>query len=109
FEDVARRQLRAAADVAEVDLLAGELIDRGDAGVGTHHEVHLLVEQLGDVDDLVVDQANLVGAAEGVEQVGLRDAKIDAFEKADILDVLSAALADDRQNAKLICIVEDGG
>ena len=35
-EDVARRELGAAADVAEIDLLARELIERRDAAVGTN-------------------------------------------------------------------------
>jgi hypothetical protein len=100
--------LGAAADVAEIDLFSRELIERRDAGVGANDDVHLLVEQLGNVDDLVVDIADFAGAPEGVEQARLGDAEIDALEEADITDVLCTALADDRQDAELVAVIEDG-
>jgi len=98
--------MRARTDVGEVHALAGELLDRRDAAVGAHDEVHLLVEQLGDVDDLVVDRTDLVGALEVGQQVRLRDAEIDALEETHVLDVLPTALADDRQDAEVVAIVE---
>src|SRR5262249_32658187 len=51
FEDVAHRVAGSAALGVEIDLEALQLVDRGDAGAGD--EVDLLVEQLGDVDNLV--------------------------------------------------------
>ncbi len=52
FEDQPRRELRAAADVGEVHLLAGEILQASDAGPGKH--VQLLVVELGDVGDTLV-------------------------------------------------------
>ena len=67
-----------------------------------------LVEEARYVDDLVVDLADLVGPAEYAEQVGLRNADVDALEEADVADVLPAALADDRQHPQIVAIVENG-
>ncbi len=109
FEDVARRELSAGADVAEIDALAFELLDRGDAGIRTDDEMHLLVVELGDVDNLVVDVADLARAAEGVQQIRLRDAEIDALEEANVADVLAAAFADHRQDAEIVAVIEHRG
>ena len=38
----------------------------------------------------------------------LGDAEVDSLEEAHVLDVLPATLADNRQNAEVIAIVEDG-
>ena len=103
---MSRVELGARADVAEIDALAFELLDRGDAGIRADDEMHLLVVELGDVDDLVVDIADLARAAEGIQQIRLRDAEIDALEEADVADVLAAALADDRQDAEIVAVIE---
>ncbi len=106
LENVARGKLRAGADVGEVHLLAREVGERADAAVRAHDQVHLFIEQLGDVDDLVVDRADLVGLLEIRQQVRLRDAEIDTLEEPHVLDVLPAALADHRQDAEFVAVVE---
>ena len=70
--------------------------------------MHLLVEQLGDVDELVVEAADFVVAPERVEQDRLGNSEVDSLEEAHVADVLPAALADDRQHAEIVAIVEHG-
>ena len=102
-----RRELRAAADVAEVDLLAAEVLDPGDARPGKH--VHLLVVEPRHVGEPGVDVgAELARLLQVAHDVGLRDAEIDAAQMQDVHHVLVAALADHRQHAQLVAVVEHG-
>src|SRR5262249_24368934 len=94
-EYVACRELGPAAGIAKVDGLARKLIERANVGVGTHCDVHLLTKQLGDVDDLAVETADLVAAPKRVEQIGRGDTQVYALEEANVADVLGAALADE--------------
>ncbi len=68
--------------------------------------MHFLVVELGDVDDLFVEIADLARAAECIQQIRLRNAKIDALEETDVADVLAAALADHRQDTEIVAVVE---
>ena len=52
--------------------------------------------------------AQLAGLLEIAHDVGLRDAQVDASEVQHIHHVLVAALADDRQHAQLVAVVEHG-
>ena len=78
--------------------------------VGTHEDVHLLVEQLGDVGDLRLEvRPELAGAVEMLEQVGLGDAHIDAAQEHHVFDVLLWPFADHGQDAQIIAVVENLG
>lgn len=68
--------------------------------------MHLLVKELGDVRDFVVDRPDLLGHPEFIQEDRLGDAEIDPFQKTDVAQVLPAAFADDRQDAKLVAVVE---
>src|ERR1700733_452203 len=68
--------------------------------------MHFLVEKLGYVDDFVVDVADLAATAKFIEQNRLCYAEVDAFEEANVANVLAAALSDYRQDAKTITIIE---
>src|SRR5262249_1488862 len=94
-EHVPRRELGPAASSAEVDGLAGQLLEGANVRVGAHCNVHLLPKELADVDDFTVEIANLVAAPKSIEQIGRRDAQVNALQKANIADVLAAALADE--------------
>ena len=72
-------------------------------------QVQLFIEELGDIDDLIVDRTDLIRALEIRQQIRLRDAEIDALEEAHVLDVLAAALPDYRQDAEFVAIVEHRG
>ena len=109
LKDIARRNLAAAAGIAEIYFLAGELLDRLDARVGAHDDVHFLIEQFRDVDDLVVDIADFVGLAKFVENDRLGDPQIDPLKEADVADILPAAFADHRQDPEVVTVVENGG
>ena len=107
LEHVAGGHFRRAAHIAEIDLLAVQLIQRRDAGIGAHQHVHFIVGKLGDVVDLVGNVAKLARAAEFAEHARDRNAEIDALEIANVADVLRAALADDRQDAEIVAVVEN--
>src|SRR6266481_3026746 len=69
--------------------------------------MHLLEEQLGDVDDLVVVAPQLpVRAAEIVENVGLRYAEIDALQGAHVANVPRAANPDDGKDAQVVAVAK---
>lgn len=83
-EHIAHGIAGAASARVEIDLLPLQLVERGD--IIADNDVGLFIcGQLGDVDDLVVEAANLlVGTPEAVENVGLRQADIDALERSDV-------------------------
>src|SRR5579871_202026 len=107
-EEVAHRVAGAAALGVEVDLETAQLLDRRDVGPGD--EMDLFIEQLGDVDDLVFGLPHaFIGAAEVVEDAGLRQADVDAAQVAHVADVARAANAGDRQDAQAVIVVEHLG
>ena len=77
---------------------AFQFIDR--VHVVAHEDVHLLVEQLGDISDLVDEvRSELAGLREIFDDVGLGDAHVDAVQEHHVLDVLRGASADDGHDA----------
>src|SRR5215472_11549879 len=69
--------------------------------------MYFLGEQRGDIDDLVIiDAHELVRPPEIVQDAGLRNANVDAFQIAYVANVLRSAYADHRENAKVILVVE---
>jgi hypothetical protein len=70
--------------------------------------MHFLIEELGDVDDLVVDIAKLAACPELGQDRGHRDPKVDALEVAHVADVLLAAPPDHREDAEIVAAIENG-
>ncbi len=70
--------------------------------------MHFFIEQLGHINDFVIDVADLVALPELIENDRLGDAEIDPFEEAHIADILPAALPDHRQDAEILAVVENG-
>jgi hypothetical protein len=85
------------------------MLDRGDAGIRPHHQMHLLIEQLGEIDDLVVDRADLAALAHAGEQARTGNGEIDALHEADVADVAAAARAHHRHDAQIVAVVEHEG
>ena len=97
---------RAAAGDVDVDLLAGELGKLVD--VPARQDVDLLVVELGDVADALGDVGVQVLLAAEAQHVRLDDANVDAAQIEQVDDVLHRSLADDRQDAQLGGLVENG-
>ncbi len=97
----------AAADIAEVDLLAAQLLDGVDARAG--EDVHLFVVKAGDESKPVLDVGtHLSRFPEIGHDVGLRDAQVDAPQVQHVHHILISALANNGEHAKLVAIVQDG-
>ena len=93
-------ELGSAAGVAEVDLLALQVVEAVD--VLGDHQMQLVLKQRRDVGDALVDVgAELARFLEIADDMRMHDPHIDALEIEHVLDVLGAALADDRQHAQL--------
>ena len=64
-----------------------QLLNRFDAGASD--EMHLEIEELGDVNYfVVVDAEGLVDATKIIQNADLREANIDALQGAHVADVL---------------------
>ena len=75
----------------------------------TGEDVHLLVVEFGDVGKPVVDVGSeFTRLLQIGHDVGLRDAQVDASQVQHVHHVLIAALADDRQHAQIVAVVEHG-
>ena len=107
FEHRASGIVGAAALHVEADFLAGELADVRD--LSRSDDVELVVEQPGDVGDVTVGICNALVLAQLVEGVGAHEPEINSLEEADVICVLPRALAEDRQDAQVIAVVEDEG
>src|ERR1700730_1550325 len=69
--------------------------------------MNLLVKQLCNVNDLIIDLAHpLVGSAEVVENVGLRQADIDTSQIAYVANISRAADSGDWQNTQIVAVIE---
>src|SRR5215469_8611405 len=89
FEDIAHRVAGSATSCIEVDLETLQLRDRGD--VGACDEMGLLIEELGNIDDLVFGLAHpFIRAAEAIENAGLRETDVDALKVAHIANISRA-------------------
>src|SRR5579871_1528255 len=105
LENVAHGLTGAAARLVDVDFAAVEVSDRRDVAGGD--QVHLFIEQLGDVDDLVVILAErLIGAAKAVKHAQLGEADVHPFEIPHVANILRTADADDRQDPEPVGVVE---
>jgi len=71
--------------------------------------VNFVIGDLGDINNLVGEVADLAGAAEVAQDIRDREAKIDSFQEPDIADVLEPAFGGYRQEFQLVAVVEDGG
>ena len=98
----------AASLRAEIHRLVLQLMNV--VHVGTHQDVHFLVEQLGDIGDLVDEiGAELAGLGIVLEDVGLGDAHVDAAQEQHVLDVLLRPLAHHGQDAQRRAVIEHVG
>ena len=89
---------------------SNEYLGKNKVRILAHENVHLLIEQLGDIGDLTLEvRPELSGLIEMLEQVGLGHAHIDPAQEEHVLDVLLRPLADHGQHPKLVPVVEDGG
>ena len=104
LEDEARGEVGAGARDLDVDLLARELADVGDVLRGD--DVHLVVREAGDVGDLILDPRDLALAADRLDRVGADEGEVDAAQVDEVAHILRRALADHRQDAELIAVVE---
>ena len=71
--------------------------------------MHLLVEQLGDINELVADVLGKILAVEIGQRVLAHDAGVDALQQQDVGDRLHRAAAHHRQNPQSGAVVEHGG
>ena len=71
--------------------------------------MHLFIVELGDVGELLLDVLREALPLQIVERVGPHDPEIDALQEQDVGDALHRAAADDRKDAQLVAVVEDGG
>ena len=93
---------------AEIHRLAFELMNVIHAGAD--EDMHLLVEQLGDVGDLVDEvRPELAGLGVVLQDIGLSDPHVDAAQEHHVLDVLLSPLAHHGQHAQSVTIVENVG
>lgn len=107
IEDDVRGHEGAAAFGAEIDLAAAQLVDRGEDVA--REDVDLLVVQFGDVGDLILDAGIEILAPVEFKDVRLDDRNVDAAQQQEILDVAHRALADHRQHAQVVAVVESVG
>ena len=97
---------RAASGLAEIHHLALELLDVRH--IGAHHDVHLFIEQLRHVDDLLHEiRAEIAGFGIVLQHVCLGDPHVDAAQEHHVLDVLRHAPADDGQHAEIVAVVDN--
>ncbi len=77
---------------------------------GADEDVHLLVEQLGDIGDLVDEvRSELAGLGVVLQDIGLGDPHVDAAQEHHVLDVLLWPFAHHGQYAQSVTIVENVG
>ena len=103
-EDDAPGVVGGTADGIEADLLADQVLEGLD--LGPHIDVHVAEEHRDDVVHTLVDAGDLLHVLEIVEHVGVGNRKIDALQIDEISDVADGAIADDRQHAQIIAVVE---
>ena len=92
----------------KLTFLPRKILQRVD--LGAHEYVHLLIVETRDIAHAVFDvPADFAGLVEITQDVGLGDAHIDTAQVKDVLQILRAALADDRQDPQIVAVIEDRG
>ena len=104
LEDDVAGVVGGAADGIEADLLADQVLEGLD--LGPHVDVHVAQEHRDDVVHALVDAGDLLDVLEVVENVGIGDGEVDALQIDEVGDVADGAVADDRQHAQIIAVVE---
>ena len=104
FEHVDRRHEGAGIRLIDDDRLAVEILQTSDRP--RCEDVHLLVEQLGDVDELLVDAAGEVLALKIGKGVLAYNSGIHAPQQQDVRDRLSRSAAEHRQHPEALAIVQ---
>src|SRR5206468_3392480 len=81
-ENVPSGHLAAAALGVEVHLAAAQLFERGDVRAG--HDMNFIVGNLRDIDELVLEIAELAAAPKMAEDVADRESEIDPAQEANV-------------------------
>src|SRR5207248_2259451 len=91
----------------EVHLAAAQLFERSDIRAG--HDMNFIVGNLRDVDELILEIAELAAAPKMAEDVADRESEIDLAQEANVTNVLDRTLADHRQDSQLVSVIEHRG